>query len=157
MRQKVLSTFPFWVLANHNVRFVIHVKWVSRLSYMTKTLIINEQSSPSCTNIKFHQNLWGRAQHASILLLLCCCILITWTVPGSIPGGVTGFFSDIFPSDHTTALGSTQPLVKMCTRNIPGGKGGWCMRLTTSQPSCIKCHEIWEPKPPGTLWATPGL
>ena len=33
------------------------------------------------------------------------------TVPGSIPGGVTGFFSDIFPSDRTMALGSTQPLV----------------------------------------------
>jgi len=43
------------------------------------------------------------------------------TVPGSIPGGVTGFFSDIFPSDRTMAMGSTQPLVKMNTRNIPGG------------------------------------
>ena len=42
------------------------------------------------------------------------------TVPGSIPGGVTGFFSDISPSDCTMALGSTQPLVKMITRNIPG-------------------------------------
>jgi len=31
------------------------------------------------------------------------------------------------------------------------------MRLTTSPPSCAKCHEIWEPKPPGTLWATQGL
>ena len=51
--------------------------------------------------------------------------------PGSIPGGVTGFFSDIFPSDQTMALGSTQPLVKMSTRNIPGGKGGRCVRLTT--------------------------
>ena len=77
-------------------------------------------------------------------------------VPGSIPGGVTGFFSDIFPSDHTMALGSTQPLVKMSTRNIPEGKGGWCVRLTTSS-SRAECHEIWEPKPPGTLWATPGL
>ena len=55
------------------------------------------------------------------------------------------------------ALGSNQPLVKMSTRNIPGGKGGRCMRLTTSPPSCAKCHEIWEPKHPGTLWATPGL
>jgi hypothetical protein len=35
------------------------------------------------------------------------------TVPGSIPGGVTEFFSDIFPSDCTMALGSTQPPVKM--------------------------------------------
>jgi hypothetical protein len=42
-------------------------------------------------------------------------------VPGSIPGGVTGFFSDIFPSDLTMAMGSTQALVKMSTRNIPGG------------------------------------
>jgi hypothetical protein len=30
------------------------------------------------------------------------------------------------------------------------------VRLTTSPPSCVECHEIWEPKPPGTLWATPG-
>jgi len=27
------------------------------------------------------------------------------TASGSIPGGVTGFFSDIFPSDRTMALG----------------------------------------------------
>ena len=44
---------------------------------------------------------------------------------------VTGFFSDIFPSDQTMTLGSTQPLVKMSTRNIPGGKGGRFVRLTT--------------------------
>ena len=36
--------------------------------------------------------------------------------PGSIPGGVTGFFSDIFLSDRTRAMGSTQFLVKMSTR-----------------------------------------
>ena len=73
-----------------------------------------------------------------------------------IPGGVTGFLSDISPSDHSMALGSTQPPVKISTRNIPGGKGGRCMRLT-SPPSHAVYHEIWEPKPPGTLWATPGL
>jgi hypothetical protein len=53
-------------------------------------------------------------------------------------------------------LGSTQPLLKMSTRNIPERKGGRCVRLT-SPPSRAVCHEIWEPKPPGTLWATPGL
>jgi hypothetical protein len=55
------------------------------------------------------------------------------------------------------ALGSTQPLVKMNTRNIPGGKDGRCVRLTTSSSSRAECQEIWEPKPPGTLWATSGL
>ena len=55
------------------------------------------------------------------------------------------------------ALGSTQPLVKMSTRSIPGGKGGPCVRLTTSQPSRAECHEIFESKPPETLWATPAL
>jgi hypothetical protein len=29
--------------------------------------------------------------------------------------------------------------------------------LTTSPPARAESHEIWEPKPPGTLWATPGL
>ena len=61
------------------------------------------------------------------------------------------------PSDRTMALGSTQTLVKVGTRNFSWDKGGRCERLMTLQPSCAKCHKIWEPKPPGTLWATPGL
>jgi hypothetical protein len=63
------------------------------------------------------------------------------TVPVSIPGGVTGFLNDIFPSDRTMALGSTQPLVKMSTRNIPGGEGGRCVKVTTSPPLSAECHE----------------
>ena len=61
--------------------------------------------------------------------------------PQKVPGVVTGFFNDIFPSDRTMALGSTQPLVKMSTRNIPGGKGGRCVTVTTSPPSSAECHE----------------
>ena len=40
------------------------------------------------------------------------------------------------------ALGSTQPLVKMRTRNIPGGKGGRCVRLTT--PTTFMCRMSWK-------------
>jgi hypothetical protein len=66
-------------------------------------------------------------------------------------------FQRHIPSDRTMALGSTQPLVKMSTRDILGGKSGRCVKLTTSPPSCAESHEIWEPEPPGTLWVTPGL
>jgi hypothetical protein len=68
-----------------------------------------------------------------------------------------GFFSDISPSYRSMTLGSTPPLVKMSTRDIPESKGNRCVRLTTSPPSRAECHEIWEPKLPGTLWASPGL
>ena len=38
-----------------------------------------------------------------------------------------------------------------------GGKGGRFVGLTTLPPSCADCLEIWEPQPPGTLRACPGL
>jgi len=40
---------------------------------------------------------------------------------------------------------------------FPGGEGGQCVGLTTLPPSCVDCVEIWEPQPPGTLRACPGL
>jgi hypothetical protein len=38
-----------------------------------------------------------------------------------------------------------------------GGKGGWCVELTTLQPSCAESHEIWEPQTLGTLRVCPGV
>jgi len=35
-------------------------------------------------------------------------------------------------------------------------KGGRCAGLTLP-PSCADCLEIWEPQPPGSLRACPGL
>ena len=56
-------------------------------------------------------------------------------------------------------LGSTQPL--SITGNIScvggGGKCGRCVGLITLPPSCADCHEVWEPKPAGTLRAYPGV
>jgi hypothetical protein len=46
------------------------------------------------------------------------------SVPESVPSGATGFFIDISPSNLSMTLGSSQLLVKMSTRNIPGSKGG---------------------------------
>jgi hypothetical protein len=62
------------------------------------------------------------------------------------------------------ALGSTQPLTEMSTRNISwggGGKGGRYVGLTTLPPSCADCLEILEAStswnPQGLLWPVMGL
>jgi hypothetical protein len=65
-------------------------------------------------------------------------------------------------SGRTMALGSTQPLTETSTRSISwggggGGKGGRCVGMTILLPSFADCLEIWEPQPPGTLRACPGL
>jgi hypothetical protein len=44
-------------------------------------------------------------------------------VAGSIPDEETGFFNWPNPSSRTMALGSTQPLTEVSTRDLPGGKG----------------------------------
>jgi hypothetical protein len=59
-------------------------------------------------------------------------------VAGSIPDEFIGFFNWPNPSSCTMALGSTQPLTEMSTRNLTGGKGRRACKadsLTT----------LWEP------------
>jgi hypothetical protein len=78
-------------------------------------------------------------------------------VPGSIPGGVTGFFSDIFlPTYHGPGVDS-DPSENEYQEYFLGVKaaGSWGWQPHHFHVSIIV--EIWEPKPPGTLWATPGL
>ena len=71
---------------------------------------------------------------------------------GSIPYDVTGIFRRHIFSGRTMALGSSQSLSEMSTRNISwGGKVGRCVGLATSPPSCACCHEKWKPQPPGIL------
>jgi hypothetical protein len=56
------------------------------------------------------------------------------------------------PSGRTMALGSTQLLIEMSTRNISWGKDGQCLGLKTLPPSCADCLEIlgastsWNPQ-----------
>ena len=73
---------------------------------------------------------------------------------GSIPDGIFHWHN---PSGRTMALGLTQTVTEMSTRNIPWGKGGRCVGLTTLPPLCADCLEIWEPQNLGNLRAYPGL
>jgi hypothetical protein len=54
---------------------------------------------------------------------LCHCATI-WKVVDSIPDSVIRIFRWLNPSGRTVALGPTQPLREMSTRNIYLGGGG---------------------------------
>jgi hypothetical protein len=54
---------------------------------------------------------------------------------GSMPDEITGFCNCPNPFNRTTALGLTEPLTEMSTRNFPGAKCGRRLRLATSLPS----------------------
>jgi hypothetical protein len=64
-------------------------------------------------------------------------------VKGSISDGVIPFFNLPNPFSRIMALGWTQPLTEMSTRNLPGGKRGRRVRLTTSLPSV---NRLWGPR-----------
>jgi hypothetical protein len=96
--------------------------------------------------------------HLSALVIIYIIITdSTFKVAGSIPDGVIGFFHWLNPSGRTMALGSTQPLIEMSTRNVFWSKGGRCVGLTTLPHSRSDCLKIWETQPPGTLGACSGL
>jgi hypothetical protein len=78
-------------------------------------------------------------------------------VTGSIPDGVIVIFHWHNSSCRNMALGSTQPLTEMSTRNISWGKGGRCVGLKTLLPSCADFLKTWEPEPPGALKACNGI
>ena len=89
-------------------------------------------------------------------MCLCPCIYHCATsrkIAVSIPDVVIRIFHFRNPFGRTMALGSTQPLTEMSTRDVSlGGKGGRCVGLTTLPPSCADCLEIlgastsWSPK-----------
>jgi hypothetical protein len=53
------------------------------------------------------------------------------------------------------ALGSTQPLTEMSTRNLPGGKGLPASKAGNLTAICEpSVQKMWEPRRLTTLWAS---
>jgi hypothetical protein len=51
------------------------------------------------------------------------------------------------PSGRSMAVRTTQSLTTVSTRLSPGGKGGWCVGLTTLPPlKILRASTSWSPK-----------
>jgi hypothetical protein len=76
-------------------------------------------------------------------------------VAGSIPDDVIGLFNWSNPSSRTMALGSTQTLTEMSTRNLPEGKGRQTRNADNLTAICEPIvQKMWEPRRVTTLWAS---
>jgi hypothetical protein len=59
------------------------------------------------------------------------------------------------PSSRTMALCSTQPLTKITTRNLPGGKEQPALKADNNTVICEPIVlKVWEPRRLTTLWAS---
>jgi hypothetical protein len=73
---------------------------------------------------------------------------------GLIPD-VIGCFNWPNPSSCTMALGLTQPLTEMSTRNLPGGKGQVVRKNDNFTAICeLTVYKMWEPWHLTTLWTS---
>jgi hypothetical protein len=60
----------------------------------------------------------------------------------------------VFYLNVLIALGSTQPLTEMSTRNLPGGKGRPARKADLTAICEPIVYEMWEPRRLTTLWAS---
>jgi hypothetical protein len=74
---------------------------------------------------------------------------------GSIPDDVIGFFNGPNPFSRIMALGSTQPLTEMSTRNLSGGEERPARKADNFTAICESIvYKMWEPRRLTTLWAS---
>jgi hypothetical protein len=103
----------------------------------------------------FHKELWGGG--ASVGAVGRGTALQAGRSRVRFPMVSLDFFIDIFLPAALWSWVWLSLWHKWVPGMFSGGKGGRCVVLTNLPPSCTDYLEIWEPQPPGTLKACPGL
>jgi hypothetical protein len=137
--------FQLWLNSNNNG----HYTWIT-ICVSLRMLCVNRLTLIGAKNasIKCCTDKWKHFMPLHIFYAT------SWKFAGSIPYEVTGFFNWPNPSSRTMALGSTQPLTKMSTRNPPVGK--WRPALEADLNAICEpiVEKILEPRRLTTLWAS---
>jgi hypothetical protein len=117
-----------------------HWFWMQQGPSRKGPFISHHWRSPSLLYIEYEVYVMSMRSSSILVVVARSSIVLrhcatNQKVVGSSPDEVN-FFNWPNPSSRTMALGSTQPLTEMSTRNLPGGvKGGWHVGLTTLLPS----------------------
>ena len=108
--------FVFYVLIE------ILLLWQSNMTMCFKlcSVIAPLIQGDRCNKKKKYIYIYWLCMGTTVAQWLRCCAT-NWKVAGSILDGVIGIFHWHNPSDHTVALGLTQPLTEMSTRSISWG------------------------------------
>jgi hypothetical protein len=70
---------------------------------------------------------------------------------GSNPYEVIGFYNWLLSSSHMMALGPSNTLTEMSTRNLPRGEGRSALKADLTVNCELTVYEMWEPRHHTTL------
>jgi len=114
---------------------------------------------PSCgQGAEIYISAWQVGHTVAQLAEALCYKLEGHEYPDGISDGVIGIIHWRNPSAYTMALGVNSASNRSKYQEyFLGNKVGRCVGLTALPPSCDDCLVKWEPQPPGTLRACPGL
>jgi hypothetical protein len=156
LREREWENGRWMELAQTRAQWEFGINNVETLGSATsvRTSVLRIRTLPQMDKVEYLTIMWLLRQNLGLYLFTClhinagCARYRIWLrncatsrkVAGSSPG-CSGIFNLPNTFSRTMALGLTQPLKKMSTRNLPGVKSGRRVGLTTLLPSVSRMSE----------------